>query len=177
MSHPFDAGMKELVERILPHLAPLSGRSVEGTATVIDADLSTVTSGADKVLLIDGPLRWILHLEIMSYWDGMLPCRLNEYSSLLEHRHGLPVWTVVLLMRPEADSPRLTGTYECGFPGEEPYRRFRYHVVRVWQTAPDVFLGAGVGLLPLAPLGRVAETDLPGVIRRMDQRIRQEATP
>src|SRR5712692_8141770 len=107
----------------------------------------------------------------------MRPCRLNEYSSLLEHRHGLPVWTVVLLMRPEADSPRLTGVYECSFPGEEPYRRFRYHVVRVWQTAPDVFLDSGVGLLPLAPLSRVAEADLPAVLRRMEERIRLEVPP
>ena len=34
-----------------------------------------------------------------------------------------------------------------------------------------------MGILPLAPLSAVAEAELPQVIRRMDERIRAEATP
>jgi hypothetical protein len=39
-----------------------------------------------------------------------------------------------------------------------------------------MFLRGGLGILPLAPLSAVAEAALPGVIRRMDERIRVEAT-
>ena len=88
MSHPYDAGMKTVVDRIMPDLPPLSGRPVEGEAEVINAELSTITSGADKVVLVKGPLRWLLHLEIMTYWDALLPRRLNEYNCLLERRAG-----------------------------------------------------------------------------------------
>ncbi len=177
MSHPYDAGMKDLIERMVPHWLPLIGRPVEGTATPISADLSTVTASTDKVLLIEGPVRWLLNLEIMTYWDPLLPCRLNEYGSLLEYRHHLLVWTVLLLMRPEADSPRLTGIYERSFPGEEPYRWFRYHTVRIWQMPASTFLNGGVGLMPLAPLSNVTPNEIPGLIRRMDERFRQELSP
>ena len=53
---------------------------------------------------------------------------------------------------------------------------FRYGVVRVWQLPAEAFLGGGLGILPLAPLGAVAEAELPGLIRRMEQRISAEAT-
>ncbi len=48
--------------------------------------------------------------------------------------------------------------------------------MRVWQLSPETFLSGGLGILPLAPLSAVAEAALPGVIRRMDERIRAEAT-
>ena len=54
---------------------------------------------------------------------------------------------------------------------------FRYEIVRVWQLSPETFLRGGLGILPLAPLSAVAEAGLPGVIRRMDERICAEATP
>jgi hypothetical protein len=95
----------------------------------------------------------------------------------LERRHGALVRTVVVLLRKSADWPELTGTFQRGFPSEPPYLVFRYGVVRVWQLPAEMFLSGGLGILPLAPLSAVAEAELAGVIRRMDQRIRAEATP
>ncbi|MCI0459939.1 MAG: hypothetical protein L0Z62_23560 [Gemmataceae bacterium] len=58
-----------------------------------------------------------------------------------------------------------------GFPGEEPYLTFRYHVVRVWRLAPGPLLAGGVALLPLAPISAVTEAELPGIIKRIGQRL------
>ena len=119
---------------------------------------------------------WLLHLELQAGRDPDLLPNLPAYNILLERRHGTLVRTVVVLLRKSADWPELTGTFQRGFRGEQPYLVFRYEVVRVWQLPPEMFLRGGLGILPLAPLSAVAEAALPGVIRRMDERIRAEAT-
>jgi hypothetical protein len=100
-----------------------------------------------------------------------LPRKLLVRNSLLQDRHELGVRSSVVLLRPEADSPQLTGLYERGFPGEEPYLTFRYQVLRVWQLAPGPLLGGGLALLPLAPISAVTEAELPGIIQRMGRRL------
>jgi predicted transposase YdaD len=57
------------------------------------------------------------------------------------------------------------------------YLQFHYHVVRVWQKPVEAVLTGGLGTLPLAPLADVTRPELPGVIRRMEERISQEASP
>jgi predicted transposase YdaD len=65
----------------------------------------------------------------------------------------------------------MSGVYERNFPGEEAYLSFRYSVVRVWQLPPQPLLAGGLGLLPLAPISAVTEAELPGIIKRMGQRL------
>jgi predicted transposase YdaD len=65
----------------------------------------------------------------------------------------------------------LTGIYQRRFPGEEPYLTFGYAVVRVWQLDPEPLLTGGLALLPLAPISAVTEAELPGIIKRMEQRL------
>jgi len=177
MPHPYDASTKYLLQTRLADWLPLSGRTTTAELQVIDADLATVTAAADRVLKVCEEPPWLLHLELQASRDPDLLPNLPAYNILLERRHGALVRTVVVLLRKSADWPELTGTLERGFRGEQPYLVFRYEVVRVWQLSPDMFLSGGLGILPLAPLSAVAEAELPGVIRRMDQRIRAEATP
>jgi hypothetical protein len=94
------------------------------------------------------------------------------YNVVLEDRHDLPVWSVAVVLRPEADSPRLTGLLESGLPGEPPIHAFRYGVVRVWQLPAEQLLGGGLGTLPLALVSDVSTASLPRVIRRMKARLR-----
>jgi predicted transposase YdaD len=76
------------------------------------------------------------------------------------------------LLRPEADSPQLTGRYEEPFHDEEePYLIFHYQVVRVWRLPPEPLLTGGLALLPLAPISAVTEAELPGIIQRMERRL------
>lgn len=77
-----------------------------------------------------------------------------------------------MLLRPEADSPALTGLWQAGFPGETPYHVFRYGAIRVWQLPGEKLLSGGVGTLPLAPISAVTEAALPGIIEKMERRLR-----
>jgi hypothetical protein len=177
MSHPYDASTKYLVETRLADWLSLCGRTTSAELRIIDADLATVTAAADRVLHVFDKPPWLLHLELQASRDRDLLLNLPVYNVLLSRRHRMPVRTVVVLLRKSADWPELNGTFQQGLAGESPYLVFRYEVVRVWQLPPETFLNGGLGILPMAPLSAVAEADLPDVIRRMDERIRAEATP
>ncbi len=102
-----------------------------------------------------------------------LPTALNKRNVLLDDRHGLLVRTVVVLLKPSADSPVLTGLRSRAFPNESPYNAFAYRVIRVWQVPPDQLLAGGLGTLPLAPVSAVTKGELPDIIRQMEKRLRR----
>ena len=52
MSHAYDASTKYLVQNRLADWLPLCGRTTSAELRVIDADLSTVTAAADRVLWV-----------------------------------------------------------------------------------------------------------------------------
>jgi predicted transposase YdaD len=54
---------------------------------------------------------------------------------------------------------------------------FEYEVIRLWQRPVEDLLTGGLGTLPLAPLCDVSREALPGVIRRMEERLDREAAP
>jgi predicted transposase YdaD len=168
---PYDPTLKTLVE-IEPESWPVLFGHAKAPTEVIDADVATVSGAADKVLRVSGDPAYLLHLEFVSGHDSAtLPSTLLMRNGLLGHRHQLRVRSGAVLLRPEADSPQLTGMYERRFPGEEPYLTFRYAVVRVWQLAPEPLLSGGLALLPLAPISAVTEAELPGIIKQMEQRL------
>ena len=107
MPKPFDATTKELLEKHpRAWLELLLGRDL-GEVRVDDADLSTITSEADKILRIEEPAPWIVHVEFQSSYISELPLRLQRYNILAQFRHSLPVQSVVVLLRGEADGPNL----------------------------------------------------------------------
>ena len=123
---------------------------------MIDADLATVAAATDKVVRVGrGRNRWLLLVEMLASYKEHIPERTHFHSTLLAHRHGLPVRSVIVLLRPEADGPAMTGIYEHACPGDEPYLTFRYRVVRIWQLSPEELMQGGPGLLPLAPVANV----------------------
>jgi hypothetical protein len=88
----------------------------------------------------------------------------------LEYRHDLPMQSVAVLLTPWAALSNLTGSYERRVGEQEPYRRFDYRIIRVWELSPEPLLG-GLGTLPLVPISRVTERELPGVIKEMKARL------
>jgi hypothetical protein len=117
MSPSYDPTLKTLVE-----IAPADWLSLLGLPrkriTVEDTDLATVVSGAvDKILRVHADPEYLLHFDFQSGHDSaMLPQRLRWYNSVLDYRHDRPVVSVAVLLRPEADSPRLTGFFERRYP-------------------------------------------------------------
>jgi predicted transposase YdaD len=168
---PFDPTLKALVETEPESWPALLGRPTGPTA-VIDADIATVSGAADKVLHVSATQPYLLHLEFVAGHDAAtLPRKLIVRNALLDDRHDLPVRTAVILLRPEADSPQLTGTYQRSFRGEEAYHIFRYQVVRVWRLSPEALLTGGLPLVPLALISAVTEPQLPGIMERIEKRL------
>ena len=133
MAKPFDASAKYLLEAFPADWPAYLGLAAGGPVRVLDADLSTITSDADKVLLVEAPEPWLVHVEIQASHDLSMPSRLLRYNVLLDYKHEKPVRSVVLLLRPEADSPSLDGALQRRIPGEDPHHEFRYKVVRAWR--------------------------------------------
>jgi hypothetical protein len=145
MAKPFDAGVRVLIEQYLPDWLALAPRKAQGPVRVIDSDLSTITAEADKLLYIEDPQPWILHLEPQANWDGNLEKRVSWYNEIVGYKHDCLVHSVIVLLRREADSPRLTGDFVQQFSGSPPYRVFRYQVVRVWKMSADELVSGGWG--------------------------------
>ena len=88
---PFDATTKELVESGPADWVRLLGLPAD-QAKVIDADLATISTEADRVILVTAPYSYLVHLEFQSGHDGAdVPERLLRYNVLLSYRHRLPV--------------------------------------------------------------------------------------
>jgi predicted transposase YdaD len=96
---------------------------------------------------------------------------------LLGERHDLPIESVILLLRPEADRGSLTGVYQRKGVDGRVVIEFHYKVVRLWQIPAERFLQAGLGVLPLAPVAKAPVQGLPGLLRQMQTRLEAEASP
>jgi predicted transposase YdaD len=176
VAKPFDVTLKHLVEAYASDCLDFVDLRSRKPVDVIDADLSTVIAEADKVIRVHDPTPWLVHLEFQASYDPDLSDRLLRYNVLLNGRHGIPVRSVVVLLRPEADGSAMTGIVSHVLPEGERYLEFRYTIVRVWQKAVESVLKGGLGTLPLAPLAKVERKELPSVIDRMKERITSEAT-
>jgi predicted transposase YdaD len=173
LAKPFDVTLKSLLEDA-PEDWPLLAGVPEPRVTVIDADMATLSGAADKVLRLQGPPPWIMHFEFQSGPDASLPGRANLYGAALENRHQLPVQSVLILLSPRANLAAISGTYEARLPrAAEPYRLFRYQVIRVWELPVATLLGGGLGQLALAPISALDRSGLPGVVQELKQRTAQ----
>jgi predicted transposase YdaD len=171
MTKALDVVLKTLVE-IGPESWPAVVGMPEAPVQVIDADVSALGGAADKVLRVAADPPYLLHLEFFSGHDTVRAAkRLRRYNAVLDERHDLLVQSVAVLLRPEADSPQLTGELLRRFAGREPHVVFRYEVLRVWRVPAATFLNGSEGLWPLAPIGDVAVEDVPAVIDQMKQRL------
>jgi hypothetical protein len=95
-------------------------------------------------------------------------------QAALFHRHRLPVLTDLVLLRREANSPSLTGSFEINMPDGWLTNRYNYRVLRLSGDAPEPHLTVGVNLVPLAALANVMERALPRLVDRMAARINAE---
>jgi len=171
MPGPIDDTLKHLTE-LSPQDWVIRGGWTAAPATVIDADIGTITGATDKAIRVAGPPDWLLAVDFQSGHDTVakLP-DLLLYNSTLFKRHGLRVRSLLVLLHGGADSPRVTGFYERGFEDEPFDAALRYRCVRVWKVPAEQWLSGGLGLLPLAPLGEMRRGDLPAVIDRMKLRL------
>ncbi|HLK58254.1 MAG TPA: DUF4351 domain-containing protein [Chthonomonadaceae bacterium] len=171
---PFDATTKQLIQTHPRDWLDYLGLPVR-SVSVTEADVSTISADADKVLIVEADPPYIAHIELQSGYKPDDDERFLVYNVLVGRQNGLLVRTVVFLLRPEADGVGMHAPLQRQFPDELPYLRFSFRVVRMWEQPVEGILQSGVGLLPLAPLCNVTPQALPNVIRQMEQRIDAEA--
>src|SRR5947209_9914487 len=133
MPGPFDDTLKQLTE-LSPEDWVIRGGWPESSATVIDADIATITGAADKVIRVTGPPDWLLAVDFQAGHDTVakLP-DLSLYNNALYKRHGLHVRSLLVLLHRGADSPQVTGVYKRGLPGQPYDAALRYQRLRVWR--------------------------------------------
>ena len=136
-----------------------------GPAELLDTDLAT-TVQADRLLRINGPVQAVIHLEFEVSGHLGRPADLLRYNVLAHVQTGLPVHSVVVLLRPKANSSDLTGEFQLTGADGRPYLNFRYGVLRVWEESVAALVGSGLGLIPLVLLTDEAARDPVGEIGR-----------
>lgn len=173
----FDATLKDLLEAGPADWLRWFGLPIGEEVRLVDADLSTVSTLADKVIWVGGVKPYILHLEFQASRESLLGRRLIKYNVLLVDRHEVPVHTLVVLLRPAADASDLTGQFQTHLHDGRRILNFDYDVVRLWQQPIHPILTSGLATLPLALLSDVEQDALPSVVQQMDERLLREATP
>jgi predicted transposase YdaD len=178
MAHRFDATLKDLVQNYPRDWLALLDAPPTEPVSVVTPDLSTLTAFADVVLRVG---QCLFHIDFQSGPDADLPRRILLYNVLLHERYNLPVHSVVVLLRPRADRGDLTGEVTYRARSERSQLDFRFEVMRLWQVPVEQLLAAQVGILPLAPLGRLegssVEAALPGVIEQLVDLLDRKASP
>jgi len=147
-----------------------------GPATVLDTELSA-TLQADRLFRIEGSVPAAVHLELESTGRLGIPDELLRYNVAARAVVGLPVHSVLVLLRPKATATDLTGRLDVPGADGVPYLTFRYSVVRVWQEPFASLLAAGPGVAPLALLTNEAAADLPSAFGRFRQQLRDDRDP
>ncbi|MGV3720687.1 MAG: hypothetical protein ACO1SX_07230 [Actinomycetota bacterium] len=100
-----------------------------------------------------------------------------SYNGLHHRRRLLPVHTVMVVLRPEADHSSLTGEYRVVPPLGGKSHALEYQVLRAWTLELEEVLRGSLATLPLAPLTDAASTRFPEVMQRMESRLIAEASP
>lgn len=154
MPFPFDATLKDIATDY-----PADCRAVfDGTdrpVRVLNVDLSTISAATDVALGLGQPLEEILDINFQSGADPFLADRVEMYRGVLRHRYHVPVRSLIVLLRPEANHEHLTGKHAYGSPANGV--QSAYEVIRLWHEPPELFLRSGVGLLSLAVLCKMPD--------------------
>ena len=176
MATPFDATTKVLVDFGPDDWLRFLGLPFTD-CQVIDSDLATVSTEADRLIEVEATTPYVAHIEFLSGHDGAaVPERLLRYNGIAVMKTRKATLSYAILLRPDADSPRLTGVLELRHPDSSVYLHFEYGVVRLWQLAAQTILAGGLATLPLALLADLSGTSAEAVVERMDERVRAEAS-
>jgi hypothetical protein len=83
MPMPFDATVKDLAQANPRDFLSAFDTPPDAPVTLLNVDLSTVTTAADLAFGVGDPLREIVHLDGQSGPDADLHCNILVYNALL----------------------------------------------------------------------------------------------
>ncbi len=182
MPLPFDATLKDLAQVSPRGLLATFDRVPALPVSLLNIDLSTVTTATDLVFGIGQPLQEIVHLDFQSSASATKHADLLVYNALLFRQYLVPVHSIVILLRPQAAHANLHGAVAYAPRPGRGKMDYQYEPIRLWERPVAELLAGEVGVLPLALLGQLPagvdpETGLAGVIQQVTDRLQREAPP
>src|SRR5437899_2841970 len=109
MAMTFDATLKDMGRDSPKGFLTAFDRPPTSPVTLLNVDLSTVTTTADLILGLGDPLEEIIQLDFQSSAAAWKHADLMVYHALLFAHYHVPVHTVIILLRPEAAHINLNG--------------------------------------------------------------------
>ena len=180
MPKPYDAASKAIIEACPEAWLRVAGHAPQGPAlvTVVNVDLSAVTSAADYAIQVQDMRSgetWLAHIEFVSGRQHGLPQDLALRNSLLHRRSGHPVRTIVILLHPDASLPELSGLYETWI-ADQRQASLAYQVIRIYEMSVAELLNGPSGMLPMAVLSREVrvKADVGPILDRLHDRLAEE---
>jgi hypothetical protein len=182
MPKPFDATLKDLAGldpvRFLAEFDTPPALPVR----LLNVDLSTVTAATDIAFGLGDPLQEIVHLDAQAGPDADKHLDLLAYNALLHRQYRVPVHSILLLLRPQAQHSNQTGEIRYSARPDRGKMEYGYEIVRVWQRPAEALLASGLATLPLATLGQMpagvsVEDGMRRVVDGIVQRLQQEGKP
>ncbi len=148
--------------------------------SLLNVDLSTVTSAADLLLGLGDPLAEIMHFDFQSSAAAWKHADILVYNALAHAHYHVPVHSTVILLRPQAAHSNLSGTVRYAPRTERGSMNFSYELVPLWERPAEDLLAGPLGVTPLAMLGRLPEgvplqDGLTAVAQRLLERLDREA--
>jgi hypothetical protein len=182
MSKPFDATLKDLAA-INPaqFLADIDG-PVALPVRLLNVDLSTVTAAADIVFGLGKPLQDVVHIDAQAGPDADKHRDVLVYNALLHRQYRVPVHSILLLLRRQAQLAIQTGAIQYASRPQRGKMDFAYEIVPLWEKPVEVLLASGITTLPLAilcryPEGMSLEDGMRWVLTQIVERLQREGTP
>jgi hypothetical protein len=181
MSMPFDATLKDLGRDYPNDLLTTFDQPPAGAVTLLNVDLSTVTTAADLVVGIGNPLVDVVHVDFQSSAAAWKHADILTYNALLHAEYHVPVHSIIILLRPQAAHSNLNGVVSYATRSGRGSMNFAYEIVRLWERSVETFLNGALGTLPFAVLGTLPEgvstvDALTAVAQRLIERIEREAS-
>jgi hypothetical protein len=182
MSLRFDATLKDLAQMSSRGLLAAFDTPPTLPVSLLNIDLSTVTTAADLVFGLGQPLQEIVHLDFQSSASATKHADILVYNALLYRQYLVPVHSIVILLRPQAAHPNLNGAVAYAPRPGRGKMEYEYEAIRLWERPVADLLAGDVGVLPLATLGQLPagidlETGLTAVIQQVSERLLREAPP
>ena len=109
MSMPFDATLKDLGRDAPADFLTTFDRPPAGAVTLLNVDLSTVTTAADLVVGVGDPLAEVVHVDFQSSAAAWKHADVLVYNALIYADYHVPVHSIVILLRPQAAHSNLNG--------------------------------------------------------------------
>jgi hypothetical protein len=177
----FDSTLKDLARNCPADFLSVVDPTASGPVTMLNVDLSVVTTATDLVFGLGDPLKEILHVDCQASASATKHLDVMVYHALLHRQYQVPVHSVYLLLRPQAAHSNQDGTVAYAPRAGRGRMDFGYEIIRLWKRSAEDLLTGPPGAVPLAVLGHLPqgvelEDGLASVVQRLVQRL-WEQTP